>query len=131
MGGNPFYFIFCSFFYFFDFLGDVTSVTTPLYIFVLVFLVPRIASKERKTNLWVCCPETDFCSSQFENPKNHITSSVAENNLQQESWFFLPFSSFKFFYLKSKSVPKISSLLSVLFFTDSVLSFALLLLRAK
>ena len=111
-------------------LGDVTSVTTPLYIFVLVF-VPTIASKERETNLWLCCPEADFRSSLFEIPNNYRASSVAEIFLQQATGFFLPFSSFTFSYLRSRSTPTkiIFTVCSV--FDRLCLSFALLLLRSK
>ena len=103
MGGNPF--LPSVSFWFLWVLGDVTSVTTPLYI-LFWFLVPRIGSKERKTNLWVCCPETDFCSSLFENPNNHRMASMAANFLLQASGFFIPFSIFKFSYLRSRSASK-------------------------
>ena len=56
---------------------------------------------------------------------------MAETFGKQAPGFFLPFFSFKFSDLRSRSAPKNSSLQSVLFLIDSVLSFALLISQAK
>ena len=100
-------------------------------IFLFRFLVPRIASKERMTNWWVCCPEKDFCSYLFKKPKNtehHLWLKIFYSKHQGFVYLSLVLS----FLIWGTEVPrKNSSLQFVLFLTDSVLSFALLLSRAE
>ena len=130
MGGNPFYFTFCSFLISLNF-GWCYLCNNSLLSFCFGFWCQKQPLKRGRLICEFAVQKQISVPHCSKIQKNHRTSSVAANFWQKASGFFLPFSSFKFSDLRSRISLKqfIFTVCSV--FADSVLSSALLLSQAK